>query len=240
MAAMEKEYTPFKSYVLEPDTKIYKGDNQKYFDHFVPQGQLTLTRGPAFFAIVPEVAKKYGVVFEFVIKERLLILDLDHSETVGNLYRRAPENIRRILEKNYGYTTKKRDSDHEADRIFSQYLCGIGLNGYVLQSAKTFAEGTFHPEIMLCDMTKLGFSRIVDEPSNKEIKALQEKMLRDKLDKEHAEKRREIKMSRSRRSRIFSPRTSPTKTVKKHHSPTNTPPKTPTKTPLAKIMFSTP
>ena len=232
MAAMEKGYTPFKSYVLEPGTKIYKGDNQKFFEHFVPHGKVTLTRGPAFFAITPKVAETYGVVFEFVLKERLFILDLDHSETVDNLYRGAPENIQRILTQNYGYTTKKRVSEHEADRIFSQYLCGIGLNGYVLQSAKTFAEGTFHPEIMLCDMTKLDFNKIIDEPSKNEIKALQEKMLRDKLDKEQAEKRREIKMSRSLGPRIFSPRTSPTKTVKKHHSPT--------KTSLAKIMFSTP
>ena len=259
MAAFE--YSPFNIYVLEPGTKIYKGDNQKFFDHYLPHRKVTLTRGPAFFAITPAVAKTYGVVFEFVIKERLLILDLDHNETVRNLYTQAPDDIKEIIELNYGLHTKIRDSTHAADRAFSQYLCDKGLNGYVLKKAKTDSRGTFHPEIMLCDMTKLEFVRIVKKPSNKEIEALQEKMLSDKLKKEQEEKRLENKKSRTRRlsmEYVASPQfkhSSPTKRTRSvHHSPgkqlfrtpTKTPPKTPQKTPPktpqmpVKNLFSTP
>jgi hypothetical protein len=244
-------YTSLKSYILEPGTKIYKGDNQKFFDQYLllPKNTVTLTRGPAFFAITPEVAETYGVAFEFEIKERLFILNLDDKDTVGKLRENAPEDIKHIIEHNYGFGSNKRNSEHAADRAFSQYLCEKGLNGYVLEHAKTDLGGTFHPEIMLCDMSKLKFVRIVRERSPVEIDALKQQMRIDELNKQSKEKRQKNK-HRSRRltegdhttspqSKYSSPTRKLTSSSKAHHSPSKqlfySPPRTPTKT-----LFSTP
>ena len=239
-------YTALKSYILESGTRIYKGDNQKFFTQYAHDQTVTLTRGPAFFAITPAVAETYGVVFEFEIKERLFILNLDDEYTVSELHKNAPEDIKQIIERNYGFVSKERHSQHAQDRAFSQYLCGLGLNGYVLQHAETDLGGTFHPEIMLCDMTKLKFVKIVREPSPAEIAAIKEKMLIDKLEKEREkereEKRREKRSSRSHRSsRYSSPNRNQTSSSEPHHSPSKQLFRTPHKslrTPT-KVLFST-
>ena len=230
-----EEFNSLSVHILRPGTALYKGDNQKYLDQFIRDKSVRLTRGPAFFALTPDIAAIYGITFEFTVKNEIIIVDLDDIATVRQLYQIANKKIKYIMKNNYGFkSTGKgtRVSEHEADRAFSQFLCELGINGYVLQEASTFAKGTFHREIMLCNMTNLEFSKMVTDPSTIDIEALRLKIKEDKTNKIESEKRRKMK---SRSLYKISPkktRRSPEKSSKIGYEDSS-----PVKTPVKKLMF---
>ena len=103
--------------------------------------------------------EEYGIIFEFVTKQEYKLLALDKKETQEKIYADAPNNIKNILEKNYGYNTKNefRNSESDPDRELSQYLCKKGYNGYAIKHMATDFRGTFHPEFMFCDIRGIGY-----------------------------------------------------------------------------------
>jgi hypothetical protein len=109
---------------------------------------------------------EYGIIFAFETIRPYKLLALDHPATKMELYNRAPENIQRILRKNYGYNTMSgtRDSELNSDLALSQYLCDQGYQGYAINTMQT-DTGEFHPEFMICNvdgMRPLG--RITNDP----------------------------------------------------------------------------
>lgn len=188
--------------VIKRGKSLYKGDNSKYLNQYIPQGSVTLTRGPAFFAFAPRDAEQYGVVFKFITTEQLNVINLDSEVAFEALYENAPQNIQTILQKNYGYDHAKneigiRDSSHAADRELSEYICQLGYDGYILLSAKTDGKGTFHKELMLCNMSKVKFSAIVTDPDTIDAQKLRDKMKEDDINKQFKEKREGLKRRRS-------------------------------------------
>jgi len=108
---------------------------------------------------------EYGIIFAFETTRPYKLLALDHPATKMALYNRVPENIQRILRRNYGYTMSgSRDSELNSDITLSQYLCDEGYEGYATSSMET-DTGEFHPEFMICNvdgMRPLG--RITNDP----------------------------------------------------------------------------
>jgi len=193
------------AYQLNPGTFLYKGDTRKYLDQFVKGIPVSFDadQGPVFFAFSPGVAKTYGVALKFEVREPFFVIDMDNIHVVQNLYNMAEPYIRAIMRKNYGYipdTTElgNRVSDPEADRIFSQFLCEKNLHGYALKHAPTDFQGTFHPEIMICDTSKLTFLGTVDEISSEEQGKDIETLQSDLLAKQVAKDLKESRKSRSR------------------------------------------
>ena len=109
---------------------------------------------------------EYGIIFAFETTRPYKLLALDHPATKAMLYYRAPENIKRILRINYGYTMSgRRDSELNSDLTLSQYLCDEGYEGYATNFMQT-DTGEFHPEFMICrvdGMRPLG--RITNDPT---------------------------------------------------------------------------
>ena len=181
---------------------LYKGDNNKYLQQYLPEKTVTLKRGPAFFAFKPGDAEQYGVVFKFTTTERLTVVDLDSKTGLKQLYESSPPNIQKILKSNYGYHYESnkigiRDSSHAADRTLSEYICGLGFDGYILRNAKTDGEGSFHKELMLCDMKKVKYSGIVTHPEKINEEDIRKKMREDEISKRLKGEREEKKKRRS-------------------------------------------
>lgn len=186
-----------KTKLIKANKTLYKGDNKKYNDQYLPNNTIKLIRGPAFFALDPKVALGYGVVFEFKTTKDLHVVKLDDFKTMKAIYDNAPDNIQKILYTNYGYRPDEiieRDSDHLPDRKLSEYLCHKGYDGYLLENGITDADGTFHKELMLCDMTHIKFLKMVN--SKKDAVIIYDKFLEKEEQKRIAPKRKE-KQSRS-------------------------------------------
>jgi hypothetical protein len=96
--------------------------------------------------------EEYGIIFEFITTRQYKLLALDKQETQTQLYNSAPEDIKTILRKNYGYVSGIRNSVNEADQKLSKYLCTKGYDGYAIHHMETDFGGSFHPEFMICNI----------------------------------------------------------------------------------------
>uniref|UniRef100_A0A6C0KRM4 Uncharacterized protein n=1 Tax=viral metagenome TaxID=1070528 RepID=A0A6C0KRM4_9ZZZZ len=141
--------------------------------------------------------KEYGVIFEYQIITPYKLLALDDQSNLSILYSAAPDNIKKILEKNYGFIENsnleiKRDSEAESDREFSKYLCKLGFQGYAISKMATSFQGTFHPELLICNTNGIKF---VNQITSKEkmMKILEDAKLKKLAD--------DIKLQRNNRRR---------------------------------------
>jgi hypothetical protein len=98
--------------------------------------------------------KEYGIIFEFTTTREYKLLALDDKATQTKLYKmeNITEDIKQILEENYGYENNERDSDNDKDRKLSEFLCSNNFDGYAIHNMKTQLGGTFHDELMICKM----------------------------------------------------------------------------------------
>lgn len=154
-------------YFIPKSFPIYRGDTSYYIDPFD-----FLTNTPYFFGTNIKEVEEYGVVFEFRTTQDYKLLAIDKTETLKVLYNIASSNkdIQQIIEKNYGYITKKRDSVAKKDIEFSKWLCEKGYSGYAINNME-FDLGTFHQEIMVCHAESIQLvKQITTDP--KKIKEL--------------------------------------------------------------------
>jgi len=140
---------------------------------------------------------EYGIIFAFETTRPYKLLALDHPATKEALYKKVPENIKRFLRRNYGYTmTGRRDSELDSDLAVSQYLCDEGYEGYATNFMQT-DTGEFHPEFMICHvdgMRPLG--RITNDP-----RRIANILERGRID----DASRDLKVSRKGKQRTESP-----------------------------------
>lgn len=94
---------------------------------------------------------EYGVIYEYETTNTIELLALDNKVTINKLYSQAPQDIKHILERNYGYNTGTRLSEKNPDMKFTEYLCNKGFQGYAIYSMKTDFGGHFHPELAICN-----------------------------------------------------------------------------------------
>lgn len=100
---------------------------------------------------VESYENEYGVIFEFITTRPYKLVALDDKPTQETLYRDAPEDIKTILENNYGYSSNIRNSVGEKDKIFANYLCSLGYDGYATNVMATDFGGKFHIELLICN-----------------------------------------------------------------------------------------
>jgi hypothetical protein len=191
-----------QSVTIQAGEHLYKGDNYKYLNQYLPEGTVKMLRGqPTFFAFRKEDAEQYGVVFRFITMANLNVLDLDNKTVLENLYNNSPEHIQTILVRNYGYRPGKegigmRDSSLEADRALSQHICDIGYDGYSLRNAQTDAGGKFHGELMVCNTDNIQFLEMVTDPRTIDVEKIRNKIREDESAWRLKEQREERRKSR--------------------------------------------
>lgn len=95
--------------------------------------------------------EEYGIIFEYITTRELNLLALDDKSTQSYLYNKAPREIQKILEDNYGYHNGVRNSVGEKDKQFAKYLCSLGYDGYATNIMPTDFGGIFHIELLICD-----------------------------------------------------------------------------------------
>lgn len=158
----------YKVYVL-PQGKppIYRGDTRLYNDYNKPKGTPikgeeqkvdTFLKDHNFFTLFLDEAEIYGVPYQYERKDTLFLLAIDQYTENKAFYDNAPDNIKTILEENYGWTTNKRDSDGSKDQEVADYICSLGLDGYASQPMESVGVRPNLPsEILLCNSeTKIG------------------------------------------------------------------------------------
>ena len=152
-------------YILKKGSTVYKGDTAQYI-RYEKNGDIPTfvsdTNQPVFFALHAYDAEQYGVIMEFKALRDFKLAEIDNLETIPELYRSVPKEIKRILINHYGYqpetnTFGKRKSDHDKDNELSTYLCESGYDGYIISSTniKTDSGRHFHPEIAICNNTNM-------------------------------------------------------------------------------------
>lgn len=163
-------------YVIPANTTLFRGDfpanNSNPLSHM---------NGPIFFGESVDVACIYGLPFEYRTTNELQLLALD--ESMQTIYEIAANDnavrdiIPPILKKNYGYPNGYRDSDDNADKILTEYICDR-YGGYALDFMPTVGGGRFHREIVLCDKTQVEFVKMVPINKNKENAIKDEQKMR--------------------------------------------------------------
>jgi hypothetical protein len=152
-------------YLIRPRSRLFKATKRSDMLDLRP-GRLS------FFGVhntdrdyIESYENEYGIIFAFETTRPYKLLALDQPATKETLYARAPENIQRILRRNYGYTMSgRRDSELNSDLTLSQYLCDEGYEGYATNFMQT-DTGEFHPEFMICNVDGLRpLGRITDDP----------------------------------------------------------------------------
>ena len=153
-------------YILSPGISLFKATKNS--------DTLDLRRGRlSFFGVhnmdrdyIASYENEYGIIFAFETMRPYKLLALDHPATKEALYYRVPENIKRILRRNYGYTMSgRRDSELNSDLTLSQYLCDEGYEGYATNFMPT-DTGEFHPEFMICHVDGMrSLGRITNDPT---------------------------------------------------------------------------
>lgn len=138
-------------YILPAGSTLFRGDNIIQNINYQFPDRVT------YFAFSSIESDEYGMVYQLETTRDVRLVALDNSSNLSKLYENAPKNIRDILIYNYGYqepgTEKKRvrDSVHEKDTEFSNYLCSLGYEGYSTDLVEdSIDRPNFHREVMLC------------------------------------------------------------------------------------------
>lgn len=156
---------------------------------------------------ISEYEDEYGVLFEYKTTRVYNLIALDDSETVDLLYQTAPDNIKQILDENYGHHSGRRNSEPNNDRTLSQYLCSLNKDGYAVHNMMTESGGIFHTELMICNCSGIQYvGQITDEfrvegvLESAKVKEMQKKM---EEERKQAKKEARRKISEQTKMRLF-------------------------------------
>jgi hypothetical protein len=185
--------------------------------------------------------EEYGIIFEYETTQELKLLALDDKHTQKKLYASAPPNIKTILEENYGYFSGIRNSVADKDRELSNYLCREGYQGYAIHTMKTDFEGTFHPELLICNA--VDYVRVIDNGDNGLITTHDKAkiIIADQLQKDISKR---LEEDRRKKRKGFFEYDGEIDTPKKRSLPQlglfDSPPQTPTRYLQRSLLFNTP
>lgn len=154
----------YKYYEIPANTLLFRGDTSIY-----PMFQLPKT--PTFFSTEPKFVKHYGIIFRFITTSPLRLLILDNHADYKNFYDNSPKDIQTILRRQYGYISGLRDSAYISDFKLVNYICSLGMDGYAndrmhvddfavvdeYEGEEDMENRPFHPELALCNLTKISF-----------------------------------------------------------------------------------
>jgi hypothetical protein len=161
-----------KYYKLPKKTQLYRGSDTES-SHIVQPNR------PSFFGFTLEAVEQYGAyAHTYSITAELKLLAIMEMDTSSNFYKEAPENIKKILDTNFGYITKDlryspADYSNQTDKKVMKYLCGKYqiYHGYAMNGLKTKNTGitggseTFPAELAVCGDS---LNKVVDEAPSTE------------------------------------------------------------------------
>lgn len=150
----------YEYYTVPKNTQIFRGDTDlyKYYDdNEYPY------RIPTYFTIARNYAEEYGIVFTFITMKEFKLLALDKMTTNSRLYIEAPNDIKRILNKQFGISddlnAKIRDTDYNLDFKLVDYICKLNFDGYAIGEMSVTSDKhyttQFHPELAICDPSEI-------------------------------------------------------------------------------------
>jgi len=183
MEFLEQKNDENDYYDLKKGTKLYRGDDKNIdVDEYKPR----------FFVKDIEYAKVYGkIIYEFSVKEDLKLLAIDKNIT--SFYNNAPENIKTILKKNYGYgyESGNRLSESKKDNELLDYICNnTKYHGYAANEMPT-KFSRFDPEITICEPgEKLTTAEIISNLSEEDVKRAQAEARLIESEKERKQNRK--------------------------------------------------
>lgn len=159
-------------YILPAGVRLFRATKSSRY--LTPDNRSLILKPREFFGVynmdptyIESYENEYGIIFAFETTRSYKLLALDHPATKDALYERAPENIKRILRINYGYTMSgKRTSELNFDLTLSQYLCDEGYDGYATNFMQT-DTGEFQPEFMICNVDGI---KLLNRVTNDQIK----------------------------------------------------------------------
>ena len=168
-AEVHDESNGNKYYKIPIKTKLYRGSDEE-------NSHIVQPKPPPFFGFTSEAVKNYGAyTHTYSIMEELKLLAIMEMNTSSNFYKEAPQNIKNILETNFGYNTKDLRYSPDgysdtSDKDVMKYLCGKyqSYDGYAMNGLKKKAEteadklgsGKFHAELAVCGQS---LDKVVDE-----------------------------------------------------------------------------
>lgn len=141
---------------LKKGTLIYRGSSTE--PQFAkPTNKPNYMRNlPVYFAENKETASVYGQVIRYKVTKELALVDMSNPEIIEQLNSLTKSDIvKKSIAKAFRVSNGqvKRFSRIKYDIYVAAFLCKLGFDGYYaprLKNAKT-TQGTFHPEIVLCD-----------------------------------------------------------------------------------------
>lgn len=149
----------FHYYILNEDTKIYRGLPKHASSFF------SINNGPTFFTSTIAGSMQYGFPHEYSVHSPIHLLALDNDENKNTLREHFGDrlDILRILKNQYGNV---RNSSTKEDTLFSEFLCENGFQGYMTLQHKTPTDfgGSFHTEIVLCSPDNISHDREINIP----------------------------------------------------------------------------
>lgn len=151
---------------------------------------------PSFFGIknmapeyIESYEEEYGIIFEYITTKPYKLIAFDDETTQERIRSEAPRHIQKIIDENYGYKTKYRDSVGEKDRQLANYLCENGYEGYATKPMPTDSGGIFHIELLIChSVDGIQFVRRITD--KRKISYIMEKAQLKKHGKEMEEQRK--------------------------------------------------
>jgi hypothetical protein len=154
-------FSPEK-YVIGIGTTLYRGDTPFYIRNKDKIG--SLVEAPTFFGLIPDDVKQYGIIHSWTATADIELLHLDNPDVLKSIYDKAPLVVQEVLKINYGYDPTNNTIGHsnsifEKDKIFYDYLCTTGSNGYV--STRSEGEENSSYEVMVCKPTEFKYDGIV-------------------------------------------------------------------------------
>lgn len=193
----------YSYYEIPANTILYRGDTSLY-PHFQKPNV------PAFFSTEEKFVKHYGILFRFITTAPMKLLVLDNHADYTNFYNNVPKDKQTILRRQFGYESGLRDSAYVSDMNLVKYLCSIGMEGFANDRMRvdSFAvvdayEGEedmnnrpFHPELALCDLSKVELVNPKEDVKNYIKTYGQEALDKEVIRKEQSRKKWEEKTTR--------------------------------------------
>lgn len=163
----------YSYYEIPANTPLYRGDTALY-PHFQKPNV------PAFFSTEAKFVKHYGILFRFITTSPMKLLILDNHADYTKFYDSVSKDKQTILRRQFGYESGLRDSAYVSDMNLVKYLCSIGMEGFANDRMRVEAfavvdeyEGEediddrlFHPELALCDLSKIEFVNAQEDVDN--------------------------------------------------------------------------
>lgn len=141
---------------MEYNTIIYQKDSKLYRGSAANSQSIVKQM---WFTPDIESAEIYGNVFEYHLKKPIILLKMDDPSNILKLTEEAARqnknNVIDALSVSFKIINGEilRNSEPEEDKLILNFICSLGLAGFISKPIRKNIEGTsfFHSEVGICD-----------------------------------------------------------------------------------------